>query len=250
MTLAFTTGTALRILKNGAILLVPTTQSSSIASYVGSDVRIDYLATDHTTVAWSQIRTDYATVPLTGVLAGSNNDYAHFHNSVFSNPAVLKPASTYLAGASYVKYTAIANGDRYSTFDCAAATTDTNITPCRSGTTLTDVMTTGITSISDVATYVLADGVVSMVGGIPVWVANTARPQSSTLGSTPQYRVYFQLNGNVYTGSLIKDSAVLGGSYFVSNPAAATVADRLTFLPFQIRMNKAARDSVAAALGL
>ena len=89
-----------------------------------------------------------------------------------------------------------------------------------------------------------------MVGGIPVWVANAARPRSSTLGSTPQYRVYFQLNGNVYTGSLIKDSAVLGGSYFVSNPAAATVADRLTFLPFQIRMNKAARDSVAAALSL
>lgn len=67
---------------------------------------------------------------------------------------------------------------------------------------------------------------------------------------TPQYRIYFQLNGDVYTGSIIKDGAVLGGSYYVSNPAGATVADRLTFLPFQIRMNNAARDSVAAALNI
>ena len=67
---------------------------------------------------------------------------------------------------------------------------------------------------------------------------------------TPQYRIYFQLNDEVYTGSIIKDGAVLGGSYYVSNPAAATVTDRLTFLPFQIRMNKAARDSIAAALNI
>ena len=115
--------------------------------------------------------------------------------------------------------------------------------------TLSDALTTGLTSVSDATTYVLADGVVGTVGGVPVWVATVARPQSSTLSSTPQYRTYFQLNGNVYSGALIKDGAVLGG-YPVSNPAGATVADRLTFLPFQIRMNKAARDSVAAALNI
>jgi len=41
---------------------------------------------------------------------------------------------------------------------------------------------------------------------------------------------------------------VLGGSYYVSNPGAPLATDRLTFLPFSVRMNKAARDSIAAAL--
>ena len=96
--------------------------------------------------------------------------------------------------------------------------------------TQSDALTTGLTSVSDATTYVLADGIVGTVGGVPVWVATVARPQSSTLSSTPQYRTYFELNGNVYSGSLIKDGAVLGGSYYVSNPAGATVADRLLVL--------------------
>lgn len=43
---------------------------------------------------------------------------------------------------------------------------------------------------------------------------------------------------------------MLGGSYYVSNPGGATPTDRLTFLPFNLRMNKAARDSVAAAMAI
>jgi len=73
---------------------------------------------------------------------------------------------------------------------------------------------------------------------------------SGTLSSAAQYRVYFELNGNVYTGALIQDGTLLGGSYYISNPGGATVTERLTFLPFQIRMNKAARDSVAAAMAI
>jgi hypothetical protein len=113
---------------------------------------------------------------------------------------------------------------------------------------LTDALTAGLSSSSDGTTYHLSDGSVTTVGGVPVWVAAAARPQSATLSSTVQYRIYFQLNGNVYTGALIKDGAVLGGSYYVSNPGGATVTDRLTFLPFNIRMNKAAHDSIAAAM--
>ena len=88
----------------------------------------------------------------------------------------------------------------------------------------------------------------STVGGVQVWVATTPRPVSATLSFTVQYRIYFQRNGNVYTGALTKDGQVLGGSYWVSNPAGATVEERLTFLPFQIRLNKAAHDGIAAAL--
>ena len=74
--------------------------------------------------------------------------------------------------------------------------------------------------------------------------------RSATLSTSTQYRVYFELNGNVYTGALIKDGVVLGGSYRASNPGGATATDRLTFLPYQIRMNKAARDSIAADMAI
>jgi hypothetical protein len=70
------------------------------------------------------------------------------------------------------------------------------------------------------------------------------------LSTTLEYTIYYALNGNVYTGALIKDGAQLGGSYYVSNPTGATVTDRLTFLPFGLRMNKAAHDSVAAAMNI
>lgn len=249
-TLALMSGATQRVLKDGAILVVPPTQSSSRVSYVGSDVRIDYLASDNTTIAWSQIRTDFTTVPLTGLMAGSTDDFAHFHNSFFSNPQILRSTSAYLPGASYLKYTAHVMGDRYAAFDCAAATTGVNITPCQTGTTLTTALTAGITSSSDATTYTLADGVVTAVGGLPVWVATAPRPVSAVLSTVPQYRIYFQMNGNVYTGSLLKNGSVYATSYYVSNPAGATATDRLTFLPFQIRMNKAARDSVAAAMAM
>jgi len=239
-----------RVLKNGGILVVATEQNWQRVSYVGSDVRTDTLNADGSTVAYSQTRTDFVTVPLTGVLAGSTNDFAHYHNSFFSNAAILNAGATYLTGAAYVKYTATNTGDRYNAFDCAAATSDANISPCRTGTTLAAELTTGISSVSDGVTYHLADGVTSTVGGLNVWVATNPRPVSATLSSTVQYRIYFEMNGNVYTGALIKDGQVLGGSYYVSNPGAPAIADRLTFLPFGIRMNKAARDSIAAALAI
>lgn len=240
--------TPARVLKNGAILVVPTEAGWQSVSYVGSAVRSDTFAADGTTLAFSQTRSTYVTVPLAGLLAGSTDDFAHYHNSFFSNAAILNAGATYLPGAAYTKFTAVSTGDRHNAIDCAAATTDANISPCVTGSTLTAVMTAGIASASDGVTYQLADGAVSTVGGVQVWVATNPRPQSSTLSSTRQYRTYFQMNGNVYTGSLIKDGEVLGGSYYVSNPGAPLATDRLTFLPFSVRMNKAARDSIAAAL--
>jgi hypothetical protein len=248
--LALVTPTPERFLKNGAILVVPVLGESDVVTYVGSDVKIDTLASDNTTVVYTQLRSDYSVNALSGPLANSPADFAHWYNSFFSNPAILSPGASYAAGASYLKYTATNKGDRYSVFDCAAATTTANVSPCLSSTTLTDALTAGISSASDGRTYHLADGSTGSVAGVPVWVATAARPQSATLSTTVEYRIYFELNGNVYTGSLVRDGTVLGGNYYVSNPGGATVLDRLTFLPYQLRMNKAAHDSISAALAI
>lgn len=237
-----------RVLKAGAILVVPGQSAASIAHYVGPAIQIDTLAQDDTTLAYAQRRSDFTVTPLSGLLASSPTEFAHWFNSLFANPAALKTGSSHGAGAAYVRYTAHNVGDRYNVFDCAAATVGAAVSPCLSNTMLTDALTAGITSSADGATYRLADGVLSTVGGVQVWVASAARPLSSTLTLTQQYRTYFALNGNVYTGALIKDGTLLGGSYYVSNPTGATVLDRLTFLPYQIRMNQAALDGLSAAV--
>jgi hypothetical protein len=244
-TLGLPTPGVTRVLKNGAVIVAGTVNQ---VSYVGADVRVDTLSADNTTVAFSEIRSNYETVALTGTMASTPADFAHFHNSFFSNANILEATATYAPGAAYLKFAQTNKGDRYNAFDCTTATTGVNVTPCRTGTTLTAALTTGIVSNSDGTTYRLANGSITVVDGVSVWVATNPRPQSATLSSTVQYRIYFALNGNVYTGGLTKDGAVLGGSYYVSNPAGATVTDRLTFLPFDIRLNKAAHDSIVAAM--
>lgn len=240
-----TSSSATRVLKNGGVLVVG---SSSKVTYVSSDVRVDSLAVDNTTVAYSEVRSNYETVPLTGLVTAAPADFAHFHNSFFSNANILNATATYAAGSSYLKFAQTNKGDRYNVFDCTTATTGAAVTPCRVNMTLTAAMTAGIVSNSDGTTYVLANGTVRTVDGVSVWVATNPRPKSATLSSTVQYRIYFELGGNVYTGALTKDGTLLGGGYYVSNPAGATAVDRLTFLPFDIRMNKAAHDSLLAAM--
>jgi hypothetical protein len=177
---------------------------------------------------------------------------AHIYNSFWSNAAILKAGINYPPGAGYYKFDGTLIGDRYQAFDCVAATFDANISPCFTGTTTLAMLsaTAGISSSSDVVTYHLADGVMTTIGGITVWIANSPRPLAATLTNATQYRIYFDLNGNVYTGSLMRDGQIWGGSYYVSNIGGATVQDRLTFLPYSLRLNKAARDGIAAAMAL
>jgi hypothetical protein len=249
LSLAPINGGPARVLKNGVILVVPV-QSSSTATYVGSSVKVDFLAADGVTVAYSQLRSGYASVALSGNVKATTGDFAQWHNSFFSNAAILKGTTTWAAGARYITYTSASAGDRYSVGDCVGTTTGATPSPCLTGTTLAAALVAGMPSTSDGTTYHTADGTTSTIGGVPVFVATAPRPVSATLSLTPQYRTYFELNGNIYTGSVMKDGAVIGGSYWVSNPAGTTVTDRLTFLPFQIRMNQAARDSLVADMAI
>ncbi len=237
-----------RVLKDGVIVLVPGQRAASVARYVGSEVQVDTLAVDASTVAYTQRRSGFALVELAGFVAGTPTEMAYWYNSLFANPALLRSNASYAAGAAYLRFTAHNVGDRYSVFDCGATTTTTAVSPCLSNTSLTDALTAGIHSASDGLTYRLVDGTMRTVGGVSIWVANTTRPLSSTLTLTLQHRIYFALNGHVFTGALIPDGALIGGSYHVSNPAGATVLDRLSFLPYQLRLNQAAHDSLAAAV--
>ena len=251
-TLALPTSNApTRVLKNGAVLVVPSNFSAAAVPakyvYTGSDVLVNTLAADGVTVAFSQVRSNYVFTTLTGLVSSSPTAMTESFQSLFANTANLYSTATYSAGAGYLTYTATNKGDVHAAFDCNAATTDANISPCSTNTTLNAALTAGIPSVSDGVTYTLANGVTSLVGGVTVWVANTARPTDGTRTVTQQYRIYFQLGTSVYTGALTKDGAVFGGNWFVATPLGVTpiVYGKAAN---QIRLNKATIDSIKAAL--
>lgn len=247
-TLALPAEKPVSVLKGGVVRVVPGSGKASITSYTGSDVKVETLASDGT-VAYAEVRSDISFTALTGSLVSAPSEFKEWFHAFFANPGILSEGFVYRTGSGYLKYTATNQGDRYEVFDCQGATTDANVTPCATSTTLSGALSAGLLSNSDGATYHLADGSMQMVDGLKVWVAGTPRPQAATLTSTAQYRVYFELNGNVYTGALTKDGATLGGSYYVATPGAPG-ATGMVFLPYQIRLNQAAHASIADALAI
>lgn len=238
-----------RILKNGGILVVPTHDQTLRSSYVGSKIRVDSLAADGSTVAYSQLRNNYSLVPLSGaVKTATPPEMAQYLNSFFSNAAILNAGVNYPAGAAYVKFDSVFLGDRYSAFDCGAATTDANVSPCVTGMTLSSALAAGIASASDLTTYHTTDGALITAEGFQMWIATAPRPQSATLTSATQYRIYFAVNGNVYTGALTRNGQPFGGSYYVVTPGIGVAG--LVFLPYNVRLNQAATQGLAAAMAI
>ena len=242
-TLAIPAGIPARVLRNGAILVVPGYQQSATVTYVGSAVQVDELASDNKTVAYSYLRSNYTNVALAGLLHAAPAELANPYNSVFANAGVLDTTTTWATGAAYDRFTEKNVGDRYNVFDCTGSTTGATPNPCNTGSTLAAAMAAGEVSNSDGVTYHTADGTTSTVGGVPVWVASAARPQASVNASTVEYRVYFELGGNVYTGALIKDGALVGGGHYRTNPSDATTT---VYLDYQVRLNSAAVQSLVA----
>lgn len=240
-TLALVTAAPTRVLKGGAVRVVPSTQYSVAVRYSGSDVVVDSLDSNGA-VAYSDQRSAITFTALSGNLSAAPQEFKQSYNSLFANANLLKASAIWGSGAGYLKYTSKAVGDRYMAFDCFATTTGADVSPCQTSTTLTAALTSGMTSNSDGTTYHLADGTVQTVDGVSVWVATAARPQSAVNSATTQYRIYYQLNGNVYTGALIKDGTTLGGNVY-TDPLGAK-----SYLNYLIRLNKAAGDSIAAGV--
>ena len=238
-----------RSLKDGVILVQPNTfaGSKSRYSYSGVNVLQEALAADGTTVAFTLLRFDYGFTPLSGLLTNSPEEVKQSLQSLFINSASINSAAGYATGAGYTTFKAKYKGDYYGVFDCNAATTDANVSPCFTGTTLAAELTAGINSARDGRTYLLADGATTTISGVPVWVASAAQPYSATRSPTPTYTIYFQLNGNVYTGAVVRDGAVVGGSsYTTSAPGVSPV----TFgnVANTVRLNKAAVNSIKAGV--
>ena len=233
---------ATRYLSGGAVWVAPANTVRRV-SYVGDAVHVDYMATDGLTVLTASQFSQYAIVPLTGNMGNSPEellanvpiqDWVGFNN--FSATA------NWQAGAAYVRQQGKRVGDVVIVNDCPNDTTPVTTTgsapsPCATGATLDQMFpaTLPYQSTHPYEHEQLADGVISQVAGVRMWVANATLPLQET--GTPAHRVYYELGGNVYTGLLEKD-----GTAFRYRQSDGSVVD------YSISLNQAAVASIRAGV--
>jgi hypothetical protein len=207
-------------------------------------VRFDALAADGATVIDSVLRSNYSVVPLSGAVTAAPTDFAQFFNSLYFNPTLLNAAATWSAGAAYEKFTGTQIGDVYSVGDFTSATTGNLPAPVAINTTIAALITAGGIA-ADGTTYTLANGSESVINGVTTYVATNPVPNETTTG----FRTFYELNGNVYVGALIRSGTMEGGNPFpVATPGAPGGFTNMFTQQFQIRLNAAAVASLKAAL--
>lgn len=226
-----------RLLVNGTIYREDFPQQVRV-SYSGANVQEDYLAADGKTVIRTLLATSYSVVPLTGLISASPADL--FTNSavgVLTNTvngqSLYNQQVSWQTGAAYVKVTRHTVGDELNVYDCIApATSGTSPTPC-SPTISTLENFFPYVSTADGKTYQIGDGQIVTVAGVRAWVANAALG-----GDTTDYRVYYQNNGGIYAGYLIKDGTTLQ----IKPLGGGALQDTYDFL------NSAALQSIKSAI--
>jgi hypothetical protein len=230
-----------RYLINGAIVVG--SLSLNNASYQNGVIKVDLLSADGTTVVDSKLRSNLSIVPLSGTVVSAPTEFAHWFNALYFNSALLNTSATWASGAAYLQYTATEAADTYTVADYSSTTTGNTPSPVATGTTISALMTAGgINSTSDATTYTLSNGTVSTINGVTTYVATAPRPNLTTT----EYRTYYEVNGNVYTGSLIKAGTVIGGSAY---PVGTSSSYTLNYSQrVQIRLNAAAVASLKAAV--
>lgn len=233
-----------RYLINGAIVVG--SGSLNYASYQGTGIRIDTLSADGSTVVDSALRSNLTVVSLSGAVSAAPSELAQWFNSLYYNSSLLNSSVTWSAGAAYLKYTATEVADSYTVADYSGMTTDNSPNPVASGTTIAALMAAGgIPSNVDGTTYTSSNGSVSTINGVSTYVSATVRPNLTT----PTYRTFYNLNGNVYMGNLVKAGTILGGNaYPVAAPGTSTGYTVNYSQKIQIRLNAAAVSSLSAAV--
>ena len=231
-----------RYVSAGSVVVAPLDAMRRV-SYVGDSVRVDYLASDGSTVLASAQFSQYAVVPLSGAMGNSPEelladvpiqDWIGFNN--------FAATATWQAGSAYVTQHGVRVGDVVIAQDCPNDTTPTTTTgsqpaPCATGQTLEQIFpaTLPLQTLKPYEHELLADGRIAQVAGVRMWVANAPLPLEQS--STPAYRVYFELDGNVYAGLLEKD-----GAPFHYRQTDGSVVD------YTVSLNQAAVNSLQAGV--
>ena len=214
-----------RVLQNGQIFVRPAIGLRSVA-YVGNGINVQYYDSTGQAVVTTTHLDNFQSGTLSGPISNSPETLeASVPTNLWAGYGNFSLSANWQAGSSYVTHSSHGVGDLYVLFDCAnvAAPTytyGTAPTPCKSNTTLASIFPISQYSGDINKPYEIdnaSDGSFTTVQGLPMWIANN--PMSLEQGGQTQvYRIYVQLNGNVYYGSLAKDGTAvyvhqIDGSY-------------------------------------
>lgn len=238
-TLKLPTFAASRLLANGTIYDTAIPPLSRV-SYSGQSVQQDFLSADGKTVLRTLVGDSYTVVPLTGLISASpaelfTNSAVGTLTNTFNGQSLYNKQANWQTGAAYVKVVRHTVGDELYTYDCTGAVTTATIpTPC-SATVPTLESFFPYSSTTDGKTYQLSDGQIVSLAGVRAWVSNTVLG-----GATTDYRVYYQYNGGIYAGYVVKDGTTLqlvppgGGApqdsyYFLNSAAVQSIKSAIVF---------------------
>jgi hypothetical protein len=226
-----------RYLINGTVVTVPVPERS-LVSYVGQNILENYLATDGKTIVHSFLGTSYTFVPLSGLIANSpaellDNSNLGLLTNVINGQSLYNPLAVWQAGSGYLKVVRQTSGDTLAVGDCnSPVTTGTSVTPCSTAVSTLEAFFP-VTNLADNKSYQFSDGQIVTLAGVRAWVANTP-----TSDATTSYRVFYQSNGAIDIGTLVKDGTPLQIDALGTN----------TPQNFYIFLNGAALNSVKAAV--
>jgi hypothetical protein len=226
-----------RYLIDGAVVTVPVPERP-LVSYVGQNILENYLATDGKTIVHSFLGTSYTFVPLSGLIANSpaellDNSNLGLLTNVINGQSLYNPLAVWQAGSGYLKVVRQTSGDTLAVGDCnSPVTTGTSVTPCSTAVSTLEAFFP-VTNLADNKSYQFSDGQIVTLAGVRAWVANTP-----TSDATTSYRVFYQSNGAIDIGTLVKDGTPLQIDALGTN----------TPQNFYIFLNGAALNSVKAAV--
>lgn len=211
-------------------------------NYLGDAIRIDTLTREGSAMAFSTQINGAVNVPLGGRVANLPAEVlALYPELVLGALSGLNANTFWLPGAAYQKRSNTRLTDAWIVGDCAAPQTVGSIpTPCAgtNGKKLEAIFPWQ--DGEQGKTWQFSDGVIRMIGSAPnqlrVWVARTALPTS--VSPTLGYRAFYEGDPGdpVNIGALSPSGAVIG-----SKAANGVVG-------YEVRFNKAAIDSITAAL--
>ena len=234
--LAIPSSTPERVLQGGQVLLAPAGATQSI-SFSGTGIRRDRYAEDGTTIIASTLFSNYSSISLSGSMTDSPAELlAAFPFENWLNLNVFTAGMSWQPGSAYIKSSAERIGDTVHVADCTGSTTTADINPCASATTLANFFPyTFASGPYPQETDFAGDGSISTIQSVTMWVATLPLPLARS--STLAYRVFYELNGNVYTGTLEKDGTPFNYGQGSGNEVG-----------YQITLNQAALNSVIAGL--
>jgi len=231
-----------RMLVGGQVLLQPVLGLRKV-SYVGGGIQVQYYDSNQQTIVATSQFDNYTAASLSGQMSLSPEELQAAvpvkQWIAYNNFAA---TAAWQSGSGYVKHQGHAVGDQYQLDDCTnvaspTSTTGTTPSPCTTGGGLSGIFPVTLYQGSGhpYETDYASDGTIATIQGLQMWIANNPKPLGES--HVAEYRIFVQMNGNVYMGNVVKD----GAPYYYEQADGSVVN-------YAFALNQVAAASVGAGL--